>query len=358
MIFDPWPKERKKDLYNFDKEINKLIESISDPSVRLIVIKGLRRTGKSSILRVALNESKYNYVLIDMREFEELDRESFYRSLTEALLKAIKSRKKAIVNRIKAISFMGMKIEISKHDEEMDYRTLFRKINSWADKNKTFFILAIDEAQEVAKINFDRYLAFIYDNLLRIKIILAGSQIGVLTKLFEDPKRPLYGRARIEINTRKLTPEEAEEFLTLGFKEVGIRIGKEIIREAINRLDGIIGWLNLFGWYIVHGKRPMEAMEIVLREGMQVVKDELDRFLETRGIGKKRYLIVLKILAEGPKRWKEVKELMEIKLRKRIANNQITRYLSELLKYGFIQKREKIYYIPDPLLRETVLKKY
>jgi len=52
------------------------------------------------------------------------------------------------------------------------------------------------------------------------------------------------------------------------------------------------------------------------------------------------------------------KEIMEIKLRRRIANNQITRYLTELVKYGFIEKRENLYYIPDPLLRETIMKEY
>ena len=126
----------------------------------------------------------------------------------------------------------------------------------------------------------------------------------------------------------------------------------------MNKLDGVIGWLTLFGWYVAQGKDPDEALNLVLSNGIKLVKNELDLFLETRGIGRRRYILVLKILAEGPKRWKEIKEIIEIKLRRRIANNQITRYLTELIKYGFIEKRENLYYIPDPLLRETIMKEY
>jgi len=360
LIFDPWPKETKEDLFDFDEEVNTIIKALRDPSVRLIIIKGLRRTGKSSILRVALNLAKYNYILLDMREFAEIDRETFTRAFSKALLDMLreKSKRRKIMEHIRAVTFMGMRIDLSEVKDEIDYRTLLREINSWAKKKNTFFVLAIDEAQEVAKINFDKYLAFVYDNLTRIKIILARSQVGVISKILEDPRKPLFGRARVEINTRRLTREQAIGFLTQGFEEAGIRIDQNILSRIVNKLDGVIGWLTLFGWYVVQGKDPDEALNLVLSNGIKLVKNELDLFLETRGTGIRRYILVLKILAEGPKRWKEVKEIMEIKLRRRIANNQITRYLTELIKYGFIEKRENLYYIPDPLLRETIMKEY
>ncbi|MHA1616148.1 MAG: hypothetical protein ACTSX9_02450 [Candidatus Njordarchaeales archaeon] len=48
---------------------------------------------------------------------------------------------------------------------------------------------------------------------------------------------------------------------------------------------------------------------------------------------------------------------MEIKIRRRMANNQITRYLPEI-KCDLIEKSNNLYRIPDPLLRETVLREY
>ncbi|MHA1589334.1 MAG: ATP-binding protein, partial [Candidatus Njordarchaeales archaeon] len=74
--------------------MNTIIKALRDPSVRLIIIKGLRRTGKSSILRVALNLAKYNYILLDMREFAEIDRETFTRAFSKALLDMLREKSK------------------------------------------------------------------------------------------------------------------------------------------------------------------------------------------------------------------------------------------------------------------------
>jgi len=63
-------------------------------------------------------------------------------------------------------------------------------------------------------------------------------------------------------------------------------------------------------------------------------------------------------LAESPKRWKEVKDLLWIKLRKRISNNKVSGYLNELRKYGFIEKKDRYYRIPDPLLARTMLEEF
>ncbi|MGQ4892246.1 MAG: AAA family ATPase [Candidatus Njordarchaeia archaeon] len=362
MIFEPTPKERRSDLFNFDEEINKIVNELLDPLTRLIVIKGLRRTGKSSILRVSLNEAKLNYILLDMREFSDLDRRTFLYELSEALSKLIKTKKRSIIlDNIRAVSFMGMKIDLKGSKEEdptTRYRTLLRTINEWSKKKKTYFILAIDEAQEIAKLGFDKYLAFVYDNLQNVKIILAGSQVGVLNNILDNPKKPLFGRARIEIETRYFTKKEAKEFLKTGFKEAKIKIEETALNKAIDKLNGVAGWLTLFGWEIVKGNTVENAIRKVTEAGIKIAYEEIQNFLTTRGIGKKRYIEILKALAEGPKKWKELKTHLEINLKRRIPNNQISKYLNELRKYGFIIKKDKIYLIPDPLLKQTILEKF
>jgi len=65
----------------------------------------------------------------------------------------------------------------------------------------------------------------------------------------------------------------------------------------------------------------------------------------------------MKILSEEPKRWSEIKALLEIRLKRIIPNNQITKYLKELRKYGFITKKENKYKIPDPILRKAITRK-
>jgi len=359
-LFEPIPKERREDLFNFEGEVDRIVAGLRDPLTRMIVLKGLRRTGKSSILRVALNEARLNYVLIDMREFEDIDRRVFSLELSETLDGIIRGRRRAIVERIKAVSFVGMKIELGRRETEptIMYKFILRRINDWAERRKTYFVIAIDEAQEIAKINFDRYLAFVYDNLRHIKILLTGSQVGVLSNILDNPKKPLFGRARVDIDTRYLTREEALEFLTLGFKEAGIKMDNKTLEYVVNRLGGVAGWLTLFGWHVMKGKTVEEALEKTLELGIKTALEEFQNFLETRGTGKRRYTEVMKILAEGQKRWKEIKTLLEIRLGRNIPNNQISKYLSELRKYGFIIKRNNKYLIPDPILRRGIIDRY
>ena len=355
-LFLPTPKESKENLYNFEQSLNEILRGLRDPLVRMIVIKGLRRTGKSSLLRVALNESKYSYILIDMREFDDISPKEFRRELTLVLRRILSGKKRVILDRIRAISFLGVKLDIS--SRRITYRELLRKINEIALRKNTCFVLAVDEAQEIYRLGFDKYLAFVYDNLRAIKLVLSGSQVGLLNNILNDPEAPLFGRARLEIDVEKLSREQSKEFLEMGFRAYNVTVPEEWVEKAVNTFNGIIGWLNLFGWYVVELKKPEIAFQKTLEEAKRLVSSELRKFLRTRGVAYDRYVLVLKILAESPKRWKEVKDLLWIKLRKKISNNKVSRYLNELRKYGFIKKENGYYRIPDPLLAKTILEEF
>ncbi|MCD6330835.1 MAG: ATP-binding protein, partial [Thermoplasmata archaeon] len=66
MYFDPEPKSKKEDLYNFEKEYKALHNAIKR-NERIIVIKGIRRTGKTSLMKVVYNELKNPKAFIDGR---------------------------------------------------------------------------------------------------------------------------------------------------------------------------------------------------------------------------------------------------------------------------------------------------
>ncbi|WP_231136303.1 hypothetical protein [Acidianus ambivalens] len=57
MLFDVRPKEDRKDLYDRDKEVDEIKESI-DRKV-WIAVYGMRRVGKTSVVNVAVNDSRY-----------------------------------------------------------------------------------------------------------------------------------------------------------------------------------------------------------------------------------------------------------------------------------------------------------
>ena len=64
MLFDLKPKENLKDFFNYTVELGEFVSRLNDDSTRMIRISGLRRTGKSSLLRVGLKKAGARHVLI------------------------------------------------------------------------------------------------------------------------------------------------------------------------------------------------------------------------------------------------------------------------------------------------------
>ncbi|MGC8600538.1 MAG: ATP-binding protein, partial [Nitrososphaeria archaeon] len=55
MLFDERPKVNRSDLFDREMELNELKEKLDKP---LLLLTGIRRIGKTSVLNVFLNESK------------------------------------------------------------------------------------------------------------------------------------------------------------------------------------------------------------------------------------------------------------------------------------------------------------
>ncbi|TDA31867.1 MAG: hypothetical protein DSO04_03205, partial [Hadesarchaea archaeon] len=53
MLFDDRPKEDRKALFDREKEVNELKKSLKHP---ITVVTGIRRIGKTSVLKVSLKE--------------------------------------------------------------------------------------------------------------------------------------------------------------------------------------------------------------------------------------------------------------------------------------------------------------
>jgi AAA+ ATPase superfamily predicted ATPase len=68
MYFDEAPKSRLEDLYDFERQVEQLRAAIRRRN-RMIVILGLRRTGKTSLLQSCLNAERIPYLLLDGRVF-------------------------------------------------------------------------------------------------------------------------------------------------------------------------------------------------------------------------------------------------------------------------------------------------
>jgi len=341
MLFDLKPKEKPSDFFNYQEELRLLGSYLKDPQTRLIILRGLRRTGKSSLLRVTLNKSASKYILIDARELVTLSRRSFESKLFEKL-KSVKGLPAALLDRIESVE-AGVRISV-KREESL-----------WELLRETKPILAIDEAQMLRGTGVDAFLAAVFDNT-DCKIILTGSEVGVLDSFLgkDDPKAPLFGRMYKEIKTHPLAREKSRAFLISGFREAGKRISEEELDAAIGELDGIIGWLTMFG-NLALSTKPSTALQRAAKQGALLAYSELRSFLDGRAQAKGRYLALVRILAHKSMRWSELKRAVQIELREEISDSQFTNYLHSLLDYGFIVEKEGIYELPDPLLKKALL---
>ncbi len=356
MYFDPLPKTERKDLFGVDYALSTLVNALSAPLTRMIVIKGLRRTGKTSLLNVALKESKRDYVKLDVRESPYLDKNGFMKFLVEKIRDKIEEPLlQRIVKSIAGLEFgykdVSLELLFSKEDiggiffEKLDY-----ELNK---KNKTL-ILAFDEIQLLKEIKFDYLLASIFDNYKHIKLVLTGSEIGLIDKFLgkKDYDAPLFGRAYLEIDSKRLKEEESATFIQEGIKQLNKSLSFEELQEAIENLDGIIGWLTHYGWLRYQGLSHKSALSKTQEEGKELVQREINSFLHNRK-AREKYLKVLRTVAKGNEHWNAIKLAMG-KEKTKFSDSQLNSYLIELIDYGFLEKIEGKYYLSDPITLSAV----
>jgi AAA+ ATPase superfamily predicted ATPase len=65
MLFSPEPKTSREDFYDFDRELSALVTALR--AKRLTLVTGPRRTGKTSLLKVAPGKAGVTYIYIDVR---------------------------------------------------------------------------------------------------------------------------------------------------------------------------------------------------------------------------------------------------------------------------------------------------
>jgi uncharacterized protein len=356
MYFDLLPKTKKEDLYGVEYLLNDLINNLNDDKVRLVVIKGLRRTGKTSLLNVSLKESKEEFVKIDVRETPFFSYNEFINYFIETVNSSMdKGIIKKLLDKLKDL---GLTLEYGKIkanlklnlDRKQELNKYLKSLNQILKKNKKQLIIAIDEVHLLKSIKVDYLFASIYDNYENIKLVFTGSEIGLLEDFLgaSNYDAPLYGRLFETIQTKKLHPEESVNFLREGFKQVGKEISLDNLSDVIERLDGIIGWATQYGFQRIKGNSHINSLNKVVEYGTELTKREFNNFLNTRQ-SKERYIKVMKFLSKGISSWSEIKYAF-IKENLNISDRQLALYLNNLVGHGFIEEKNKSYYIIDPLL--------
>ncbi|WP_288104695.1 ATP-binding protein, partial [Thermofilum sp.] len=328
MLFDERPKERREDLYDREKEIEELKRSIGRP---LILLTGIRRIGKTSVLRVALSELDIPYVLIDARSLRRnYSRSDLFRLIAQGLSGSLDKIKDLLMG-IRGLRVMGVEVEVSwRGSDSLSLVELFDRLN------KKKIVIAIDEAQRLRgprSSELKDAIAHAYDYDQNISFILTGSEVGLLYDFIgiEDSRSPLYGRYYVEVKLERLSREQSIDFLRKGFAQLNLRVSEEVLEVAYEHFDGIPGWLTFFGNAYARGEADIEKMKSI------AVRTALEELRNMTRDNPRRYGLVLRAIAEGRKTWSQVKEYLEEKEGTTISSSVLSNILRSLEDMSIIK---------------------
>jgi len=343
MLFSARPKETRSELFDREEELKELAGCIKHP---LVLITGPRRVGKTSVLKVYLKEARVASAFVDLRSPVNSYRSlySIFSSLlTQLSRRSFPKRLKELLQHVDGVRAVGLDISLS-WGRRPSLAEIMDKLNS-LDR----VLIAFDEAQNLrGKLaeQFTSLIAHCYDYCDNITFILTGSEAGLLYDLLraEDPKAPLFGRHMEEVRVKRFDRESSMRFLESGFKEAEVDVSKGVISYAVDRLDGIAGWLTEFGLASLRSRPNRELVDAIFEKAAKTSLNEVSDYSD-------EYLHVVEAIGVGKDRWSQIKQHLSAKKKREVYDAELSRYLNRLKKRGYIElKEDGRYSLSDPIL--------
>ncbi|WP_367357612.1 ATP-binding protein [Mesotoga sp.] len=354
MLLDPKPKSKGADLFSRDEELKELLSSLRDNPITLIT--GIRRVGKSSLMRVAIAETEQDSIMIDVRRIYSdssgsIGRADLSYAIQGELEKKIKKERiKALLSKVKGVSIMGNSVTFDWNDVTLS--SILEKLN---DHPKPF-IIAFDEAQYLRYYggrggkSIQNLIAWSFDNLENIRFMLSGSEVGLIHDFIgtDDYESPLHGRYIYEIVLKPFSKDISIEFLKAAFAESDIQIPLEEITAAQSLLDGIVGHLVQYGLNRLRRSHD-EALSETFRTAKLLFINELKE-LEKRSA---RYRKALEFIASGATSFTAILRSFQVS-GDSASKSRVADALRILERSSWISKEHGKYSIIDCVLAELI----
>jgi AAA+ ATPase superfamily predicted ATPase len=311
--------------------------------------------GKTSLLKAAAPTlMRHNIKVVYVNLWGARGTDDFLKALARAL-----NEEKSIINKIKNITIEGATIGsngISITLSKKPMGTAWDLLDALG-RQKEHYVIELDEVQELAAISgrLLRILANLFNTHSNLTFIFTGSIFGLMKTLLEpNSASPLYGRSPAIIEVHPFNEEQSKKFLEKGFIQCGVEVSSSKIANAVERLDGIPGWLTLYGNKVcVQHLQHERALEGTVLEASRIVADELEHFLQKRD--RSAYLSALK-QAVVPSSWTEIKKAICYD-KATIVNDVIVDRIIKNLQAGMLLQESKgRYWVGDPMLRSYILR--
>ncbi len=341
MYFEIEPKSKKEDFFSYAYEYGEVKNALQRKE-KLIVVVGVRRVGKTSLLNIVYNESKNLKLWLDGRIVTDPKKELF-----AAIYETVKIGKPKIFGKIESlnISAFGVGFDIKLGNES--HIELEKKIKAAGQ-----ICVFIDEAQRMNIKDLADVLSYFYDRFPQVSFIISGSEIGLVEQIIgqSDAEHPLYGREITKITLNRLDRNGSMEYLKTGFEQLDLKIEKIELEKAIEELDGLIGWLTLYG-YERGIKQSKDALKKTSESAARIAASELVHFFKNVK-NKELYVAILKNATVVG--WDELRTRAGKEMGEQLNPNLFNFALEKLATYSFIEKKDEKYQLSDPLLQKAI----
>ncbi|WP_448521258.1 AAA family ATPase [Pseudothermotoga sp.] len=181
--------------------------------------------------------------------------------------------------------------------------------------------------------------------------------VGVLQDFLrlDDANSPLFGRYSNVIRVERFSKERSIDFLVKGFEQLNLKQDLRRIEEAVNSLDGLVGYLVMYGYTVWQKGSYERALSETLESAERMVEKELEELFEKS----ENYRIVLEAIAHKMNTFSKIKEYSIMKSMP-MNDRTLSNVLKALVKYSYLEERfedgPKRYVIADPIVERTLLK--
>ena len=253
--------------YNREEEL-KILEKVKNP---IAIIYGRRRVGKTTLVLKFCEKRDFIYFFVNPKKPENLLIEEFF----ELLKKKVKIEE-----------------YVRPKNWEEFFSLLFEKYKG---------IVVFDEFQWFLKINPE--VPFIIQKFIDTKkprIIILGSVIGMIKKLFEEESSPLFKRANIII---KLEPFNYKTVFKI-LEDVGVKDLEEKVKFYLI-FGGIPYYYTLISSYKI--KSLEDAIKFLVFQPNAILKNEVeDIFRESFGKDYRTHFSILLAIGLGKTKLEEI----------------------------------------------------
>ncbi|TFH38421.1 MAG: ATP-binding protein [ANME-2 cluster archaeon] len=289
--------------FNREHDLSILEDIYASKSSSLIVLYGRRRVGKTELSKEFLKNKKGIYLFVETKS-------------DHLLIKDLENSLEQVI---------GIKPRLDNWDD------FFNQIFKIPEK----IVIVFDEFQNFTKVNPDFFSKFqkywdAHHRETQHMFIVIGSYVGMMKKIFQGSKEPMFGRATLLFNLKPFTFADSFKFLN-GFFDISV----EEAMKTYFMLGGVPKYLLLASEFgtpdaMETFKKLFSGSRMLMEEGRNILVLEF-------GSEHKGYFSILEAIASGKAIPSEIADYTGI------TSNTVSKYLHELLyDYEMIKKEEPI----------------